>query len=202
MKKYKASLTINGERSEGEGELSFADGKAILSAVFPDGEKVDCVVFTPETNGCVMEKRGELPIFSRFIPGERTEMVCDSPYGRVLIPVLTLRCRCQLSEESAMIWLSYVVLYGEEGGEQDDAEETGEIPSDLAAKADGTLKDAALDFAGETEEETAKVAPDFMGEEGASLTGEKAMPADLEEDAFFGGKFSVLFTLKRKDPVC
>ena len=160
MKKYKASLTINGERSEGEGELSLEGGETVLSATFPKGESTGSVRFTPEEFGCVMEKRGELTIFSRFIQGQETEMACDSPYGRIQIPVRTLGYRYKSTENGATLWLSYVVLYGEEGGEA-------------------------------TEESFS----DFANGGAESCAGE-------EEDAFFGGKFSVLFTLKRKDPVC
>ena len=109
MLKYRASLSINGERTDGDGMLSVADGKTVLSATFPKGEPIRSVVFTTEEEGCRMEKTGKLPLVCLFVPGKVTEMACETPYGGVEIPVLTERFRYRVTEEGATLWLSYLI---------------------------------------------------------------------------------------------
>ena len=214
MDGYKARLVINGEQTEGEGEISFSDGKTTLSATFSGEEIVKSVGFVPEEEACFLEKRGELTFRARFVPGEESEMVCETPYGEMRIPVWTMRYRHKSTENKVTLWLSYVLPYCEMGG---DAEESASLPLDRAMATPGrafiviNAKDEAACgaesgvFGGE---EPVSEEPDGVSEgafDEAACGAEAAAAEEAVEDseeAVIGEKITLLFTLEKKVPVC
>lgn len=224
MDGYKARLVINGEQTEGEGEISFSDGKTTLSATFPDEEIVKSVVFVPEEEACFLEKRGELTFRARFVSGEESVMVCETPYGEMEIPVWTMRYRHKSTENKVTLWLSYVLPYCEVGG---DAEESAALPLDRAMATPGraviviNAKDEEVCgaengvFGGKEPvseepigEEPVSEEPDGVSEGafdetacGAEVSAAEEAAEDSEE-AVIGEKITLLFTLEKKIPVC
>lgn len=199
MSGYKARLVINGKQTEGEGDVSFSDGKTVLSATFSGEEEMQSIAFTPEEDACGMEKRGELTIFSRLAPGEEGEMRCETPYGEVRIPVHTLHYRYKFAENRIMLWLSYVLPYSEA---EEDA--TEEVASSLekAMEAPGraaiviTAEDAQVGDRKDDQPESC----DFDRESEAGDVGEEELA--VGEEVMIGEKVTLLFSLEKKVPVC